>query len=96
MPYFALMYEVVEDFIARRAPHRAEHLRVANEANARGDLVLAGALTDPPEAALLVFNVPDIAAVDRFARADPYVSAGLVRQWRVRPWAVVVPPQQQS
>jgi uncharacterized protein len=95
MPYFALIYDVVDDFIARRAPYRAEHLRIANEANARGDLLLAGALTDAPEAALLVFNVPDAAVVERFARADPYVSAGLVRQWHVRPWAVVVPPPQQ-
>ena len=92
MPYFALMYDVVDDFIERRTPFRTDHLRAANEANARGELLLAGALTDPPEAALLVFNVPDAAVVERFARADPYVTSGLVRQWRVRPWAVVVPP----
>jgi uncharacterized protein YciI len=93
MPYFALFYDVVDDFIARRAAHRAEHLRLANDANARGDLVFAGALADPPDGALLVFNVSDAASVERFARADPYVTAGLVRQWRVRPWTVVVPPQ---
>ena len=92
MPYFALFYEVIDDFIARRAAHRAEHLRVANEANARGELLLAGALADPP-GALLVFKVADASAVERFARADPYVTHGLVRQWRVRPWTVVVPPQ---
>ena len=94
MQYFALFYDVVDDFIAKRAPYRAEHLRIANEANARGELLLAGELTDSPQAALLVFDVPDVAIVERFARADPYVSAGLVRHWRARPWAVVVPPQQ--
>jgi uncharacterized protein len=93
MPYFALFYDVVEDFIARRIAYRDEHLRLANDANARGDLVFAGALADPPDGALLVFNVSEAAAVERFARADPYVTAGLVRQWRVRPWTVVVPPQ---
>ena len=93
MAYFALFYDVVDDFIARRAVYRAEHLRAANEANARGELLLAGALADPPGGALLVFNVADAAAVERFARADPYVTQGLVRQWRVRPWTVVVPPQ---
>jgi uncharacterized protein len=92
MPYFALMYDVVDNFIERRMPFRPDHLRAVNEAHARGELVLAGALTDPPQAALLVFNVPDAAVVERFAQADPYVTGGLVRQWRVRPWAVVVPP----
>jgi len=93
MPYFALTYDVVDDFVAQRTPHRPEHLRLANEAHARGELLLGGALTDPPVSALLVFNVSDASVVERFARADPYVVSGLVRQWRVRPWNVVVPPQ---
>ena len=92
MPYFALMYDVVDNFTERRMPLRPDHLRAVNEAHARGELVLAGALTDAPQAALLVFKVPDAAVVERFAQADPYVTGGLVRQWRVRPWAVVVPP----
>jgi len=29
MPYFALLYETVDDFIAHRAVHRDEHLRSA-------------------------------------------------------------------
>ena len=28
--------------------------------------------------------------VERFAKADPYVVNGLVKDWRVREWAVVV------
>jgi len=28
--------------------------------------------------------------VDGFARADPYVTEGLVTRWRVVPWNVVV------
>jgi uncharacterized protein YciI len=30
------------------------------------------------------------APVEEFARADPYVTSGLVSSWRVRPWNVVV------
>ncbi len=29
MNYYALFYEVVDDFAARRAPFRREHLRLA-------------------------------------------------------------------
>jgi len=90
MAYFALFYEVVDDFVNRRTPYREEHLKLARDAHARGDLVLAGALAQPADGALLVFRgeQPDIA--ENFARHDPYVINGLVRQWHVRPWTVVV------
>ncbi len=90
MKYFALFYDVVEDFITRRAPHREEHLRLAREAHRRGELVLAGALTDPADRALLVFRAANRTVVENFARSDPYVTAGLVTRWEIRPWAVVI------
>ncbi len=88
----ALVYESVDDLATRRAPYREEHLRLLAEAQARGDLVMAGALGDPPNGALLVFRGPSPAAAEAFARADPYVTHGLVLRWMVRPWAVVVGP----
>ena len=90
MPYFALFYEVVDDFPARRAPFREEHLRLAREAHGRGEVVLAGALADPPDRALLVFRAEDKSIPEAFARRDPYVVNGLVKNWVVRPWNVVV------
>jgi hypothetical protein len=89
MPYFALFYEAVDDFIVRRAVYRDEHLRLVREAHARGELLLAGALGDP-NGALLVFSSFDATAPESFARKDPYVINGLVTRWKVRPWAVVV------
>jgi hypothetical protein len=88
--YFALRYEVVSDYLARRGVYRDEHLGLAREAKERGDLVLAGATGDPPRGALLVFRVTDQKVVEDFARADPYVVNGLVTHWEVQPWAVVV------
>jgi uncharacterized protein YciI len=90
MKYFALMYEVVDRFAEKRMPHRAAHLALVRGAQARGELVMAGALGDPPDGALLVFRgeSPDVA--ERFARADPYVLQGLATRWQVRPWNVVV------
>ncbi len=90
MKYFALFYSVVDDFLSRRAPYRAEHLRLASEAHRRGELVLAGALGDPADRALLVFRASDSSVAETFARKDPYVVNGLVTTWEVRPWAVVI------
>jgi uncharacterized protein len=88
--YYLLIYEVVDDYVARRAAFRKEHLRLGQEAFRRGELVLGGALADPPDRAVLVFRVPDRTVVEAFARNDPYVVNGLVKRWEVRPWTVVI------
>jgi len=90
MPYFALLYETVDDFIARRAVYRDEHLRMAHEAQSTGELVMAGAFADPPNGALLVFQSTDATTAEAFARNDPYVKNGLVTRWKVKPWNVVI------
>lgn len=93
MPYFALMYEVVDDFVARRAAFRDEHLRLAGESHTRGEIVLAGALADPADGALIIFRSANRSTAEEFARRDPYVANGLVKKWTVRPWTVVVGQQ---
>ncbi|MEA2596460.1 MAG: uncharacterized protein QOF01_2929 [Thermomicrobiales bacterium] len=90
MSYYALFYEVVFDFVERRAAYRSEHLRLAQEAHDRGEIVLAGALAEPSDRALIIFRVADRSVVEAFARNDPYVTNGLVTRWEVRPWAVVI------
>jgi len=90
MKYYALFYDVVDDYVSRRATFRTEHLRLAQEAHQRGELILAGALSDPTDRALLVFHVPDRAVVENFVRNDPYVLNGLVTKWEIRVWAVVI------
>ena len=96
MNFYALIYETVDDYVARRAEFRELHLRIAREARERGDLVLAGAFDDPVDSALLVFRVDDKSKVEDFARNDPYVVNGLVRKWEVRPWKVVVGQEQHA
>jgi uncharacterized protein YciI len=87
--YFVLQYEVVPDYGTKRMPYREEHLRRVRDAHANGDIVLAGALGDPPDGVLLVFRSPTSETAEAFARADPYVLNGLITRWRVRPWTVV-------
>lgn len=90
MPYFALLYETVDDFIARRGVYRDEHLRLAREAQSGGELVMAGAFADPPDGAILIFQSKDATAAQAFARNDPYVKNGLITRWKVRSWSVVI------
>ena len=89
MPYFALFYDTVDNFVERRQPHREAHLAMIDDAYRSGTLVLAGALK-PAAGALLVFHAEDPSVVERFAQQDPYVANGLVKHWRVHEWAVVV------
>jgi len=90
MRYFALIYYVVDEFVSRRAAYREAHLRLATAAHDRGELVLAGAFADPVDRALLVYRAADPSVAEGFARRDPYVIAGLVTRWEVRPWSVVI------
>jgi hypothetical protein len=85
--HFLLFYEVVENYLEKRAPFRAEHLTLAQRATQRGDLVLGGALADPPDGAVLVFRSAQ--AAEDFAKTDPYVRNGLVTTWRIRAWNTV-------
>ena len=52
--------------------------------------MLGGALGDPVESALLLFQGDGPEVAERFARSDPYVLNGLVTRWRVKPWNTVV------
>jgi uncharacterized protein YciI len=90
--HYLLLYDVVPDYVERRAPLRQEHLMYARAAVARGELLLGGALANPADGAVLLFRGDSPAAAEAFARADPYVTAGLVTRWRVREWTTVVGP----
>jgi uncharacterized protein YciI len=88
MPHFILTYELAPDYLERRGQFRGEHLKLAWEAADQGALLLGGAVGDPPESAMLLFTDRD--AAETFAKSDPYVAQGLVKDWRVRPWTTVV------
>lgn len=87
--HLLLEYALVPDYLERRAALRDEHLALARAAHERGELLLAGALPDPFDRALLVWTAPR-EVVERFAERDPYVVQGLVSGWTIREWNVVV------
>ena len=88
--YYILLYDVVENYIERRAPYREEHLKLVNAAYQRGELTMAGAFAEPVDGAALVFKANDPSVPKRFAQEDPYIKNGVVKDWRVRVWNVVI------
>jgi uncharacterized protein YciI len=88
--YVLLEYQLVSDYLERRGEFREQHLALAKASAERGEMALAGALADPADRALLVFNGDDASVAERFAEADPCVKGGIVTSWATRPWNVVV------
>jgi uncharacterized protein YciI len=90
LKHFLLFYEGAPDYLERRSEFRAQHLKHAWDAQEHGDLVVAGALADPVDGAVLMFQGEDSAIAEAFARSDPYVTNGLVKAWHVREWTTVI------
>lgn len=90
MKHFLLFYEGAPDYLKRRPQFRGAHLKHAWAAADRGELVVAGALADPVDGAVLMFQGEDASAAEAFAAGDPYVVNGLVARWHVREWTTVV------
>lgn len=90
MNYYLLIYKTVDHYVEKRAPYRNEHLSYSNTAHARGELFMGGALAEPADSAILVFRAESPSVAEDFARNDPYVKAGLIKEWSVRPWTVVI------
>lgn len=88
--FYLLFYDYIGNAVERRAPFREAHLALARDAHARGELVLAGALAEPVDGAVLVFRASDPSVVEAFVSRDPYVANGVVTRWRIRPWTVVI------
>ena len=88
--YYILFYKTVENYVEKRVPYREKHLDHARAAHGRGELIMAGALAEPADSAVLVFKGDGPSIAEEFAKNDPYVINRLITEWKVRPWTVVV------
>ena len=88
--HFLLFYDLSPNYLERRGQFRELHLAHAWEAQGKGELILAGALADPADLAVLLFESESPETAEQFAAADPYVKNGLVTSYRIRPWTTVV------
>jgi uncharacterized protein YciI len=90
MAHFLLFYTFAPDYLERRGQYRAAHLALAWAAADSGALLLGGALADPVDSGMLLFEGEGETVAEEFARNDPYVLEGLVTNWQVRRWTTVV------
>ncbi|KAI9916195.1 hypothetical protein PsorP6_017915 [Peronosclerospora sorghi] len=88
--FYILRYEYVEDILDRRGPFRSEHLELAQNAKQDGDIVMGGALVNPPDAGVIIFNVADKQVIEDFVKKDPYFQNDLVTSYTIREWMVVI------
>lgn len=94
MKHFLLIYDYAPDYLETRAAVRPAHLDLARASAARDELQLGGAVPqDDPPFGLLLFKADSALVAEAFAHADPYVTQGVVKSWRVREWITVVGEQ---
>ena len=88
--YYILFYDTIKDYVEKRISFREKHLSYAKAAFERGELLMAGALDNPVDKAVLIFRGHDSSAAEKFVKNDPYYLNGLITSWEIRPWAVVI------
>ena len=88
--HFLMIYSLSDDYLERRGEYRSEHLKLGWEAHARGELIVAGAMSDPADMSALMFSGDSPEVAERFAKGDPYVINGLVTRYVIRPWNTAI------
>lgn len=90
MNYYILTYHLTDNYLQDRGQYRTKHLQLATESSEKGELVLGGALDSPADTAYLIFKAESEEIASDFAKNDPYVKNGLIKEWKVRKWNAVV------
>lgn len=79
---YALIYKYVQGMAEKRIPYRNNHLEYAKLAEGKG-LLLGGALQDPIDTGILLFEAEESFVKD-YAANDPYTTNGLVESFSIR------------
>jgi uncharacterized protein len=88
---YVLFYESADDVASKAPAHFPAHSARLDEFHARGDLLLVGTFADPQkDGSMSVFRTRE--AAEEFARDDPFVLNGVVRDWRVLDWNEILDP----
>jgi uncharacterized protein YciI len=83
-----MFYDLAPGGLGRVSANLSAHQARLHEFHARGTLLMAGPLGNPPEGALGVFTSRDEA--EAFIQADPFVLNGVVGSWRLVDWHEVL------
>lgn len=82
---YVLFYESADDVMSKAPAQFPAHKQRLDEFHDRGVLLMVGTFANPQdEGSMAIFTTSD--AVEEFARGDPFVLNGVVRNWYVRGW----------
>jgi uncharacterized protein YciI len=82
---YVLLYESADDVASRAPAHFPAHSARLQEFHADGSLLMVGAFADAQaDGSMAVFTTRE--AAEAFAREDPFVLNGVVRDWRILEW----------
>jgi uncharacterized protein YciI len=88
---YVLFYESADDVASRAPPHFPAHKARLDEFHASGTLLMVGTFGNPQEeGSMAIFTTRE--AAEDFARGDPFVLNGVVRDWHVREWDEILAP----
>lgn len=87
---YALQYDYVGDSLEKRKPHRQAHLALIGKQVEKGNIVLAGALNNPPTGGLLIFRNLSPNDIEQIVQQDPYVINGVVVKYSITPYMAVI------
>jgi uncharacterized protein YciI len=85
---YLMIYETAPDGAALARQHFPAHRARLAEFHARGTLLLAGPLLNPPDQAIGIFTTRE--AAEEFIRGDPFVQNGVVAKSTIREWQEVL------
>ena len=91
MPVYAVHYRYVDDGDLL-AEHRPAHRDFLRDLLDRGIVLAAGAYTDGPAGALLVFRGDSEQHIADLLTADPFQQLGLVTHYKIRAWGQAMGP----
>jgi uncharacterized protein YciI len=82
---YVMFYDSDDDVASKAPAHFPAHRARLDEFHAQGTLLMVGTFGDPQdEGSMAVFTTRK--AAEEFAREDPFVLNGVVRNWYVREW----------
>jgi uncharacterized protein YciI len=91
MPVFAVQYSYVDD-PDRVTEHRPAHRDFLRNLLDAGTVLAAGAYTDGPAGALLVFRGDSAQQIAEILQDDPFQKLGLVQDCTIRAWGQAMGP----
>jgi uncharacterized protein len=88
---YVLFYESADDVASKAPAHFPAHRARLEEFHSDGRLLMVGTFANPQEeGSMAIFATRE--AAEEFARGDPFVLNGVVRDWQIREWDEVLAP----